>query len=196
MAGMITKKAKGHHEGVIAKPRVFSSGARDLPAECMFIRHRRLDRIGVKGKYATAKTILRIDHEQLSEVCCSLHRHHRRSVAACMAAQEQTPPWFHQPLQRNPTRVLRAIFLSGPAIAREKEIKGWRRSKKINLIESMNPRWDDLAEDWQKLYKPAPGSDRQEIPRPAGENAGLRDDAVDYKNSRLMLSADKTSRSR
>jgi len=105
----------------------------------MFIRHRRLDRIGVKGKYATAKTILRIDHEQLSEVCCSLHRHHRRSVAACMAAQEQTPPWFHQPLQRNPTRVLRAIFLSGPAIAREKEIKGWRRSKKINLIESMNP---------------------------------------------------------
>jgi putative endonuclease len=34
------------------------------------------------------------------------------------------------------------------AIAREKQIKGWRRSKKIALIESMNPEWRDLAEDW------------------------------------------------
>ena len=40
------------------------------------------------------------------------------------------------------------------AIRREKEIKGWRRSKKIALIESMNPRWVDLAKDWQNLYKP------------------------------------------
>ena len=34
------------------------------------------------------------------------------------------------------------------AIAREKEIKSWRRSKKIALIQSINPTWDDLAEDW------------------------------------------------
>jgi len=40
------------------------------------------------------------------------------------------------------------------AIAREKEIKGWRRSKKIALIESMNPRWHDLAAEWQDVYKP------------------------------------------
>lgn len=40
------------------------------------------------------------------------------------------------------------------AIGREKEIKGWRWSKKIRLIESMNPRWDDLAERWIDLYKP------------------------------------------
>ena len=32
------------------------------------------------------------------------------------------------------------------AIAREKEIKGWRREKKIKLIESLNPNWDDLSE--------------------------------------------------
>lgn len=31
------------------------------------------------------------------------------------------------------------------AIAREKKIKGWLRSKKIALIESMNPNWDDLG---------------------------------------------------
>jgi len=34
------------------------------------------------------------------------------------------------------------------AISREKEIKAWRRSKKIELIKSMNPHWRDLAEDW------------------------------------------------
>ena len=31
------------------------------------------------------------------------------------------------------------------AIAREKEIKGWLRSKKISLIKSMNPNWNDLS---------------------------------------------------
>ncbi len=34
------------------------------------------------------------------------------------------------------------------AIAREKEIKGWRRSKKIELIEATNPTWEDLSEGW------------------------------------------------
>lgn len=32
------------------------------------------------------------------------------------------------------------------AIAREKQIKGWVRRKKIDLIESMNPEWNDLSE--------------------------------------------------
>jgi putative endonuclease len=33
------------------------------------------------------------------------------------------------------------------AIAREKQLKGWRRMKKIQLIVSMNPTWTDLAAD-------------------------------------------------
>jgi putative endonuclease len=33
------------------------------------------------------------------------------------------------------------------AIAREKQIKGWLRSRKINLVNSMNPEWKDLARD-------------------------------------------------
>jgi len=33
------------------------------------------------------------------------------------------------------------------AIAREKQIKGWLRAKKIALIESSNPKWKDLAEN-------------------------------------------------
>jgi len=44
--------------------------------------------------------------------------------------------WFerHQDVQR--------------AIAREKELKGWRRARKIALIESANPTWADLSRDW------------------------------------------------
>ena len=34
------------------------------------------------------------------------------------------------------------------AIAREKQIKGWLRSKKVALIESVNPSWDDLSSGW------------------------------------------------
>jgi putative endonuclease len=34
------------------------------------------------------------------------------------------------------------------AIEREKQIKGWLRKKKIDLIESMNPEWKDLSEGW------------------------------------------------
>jgi putative endonuclease len=34
------------------------------------------------------------------------------------------------------------------AIAREKQLKGWRRSKKIALIESANSAWVDLSREW------------------------------------------------
>lgn len=33
------------------------------------------------------------------------------------------------------------------AIAREEQIKGWVRSKKIALIDSFNPEWKDLSSD-------------------------------------------------
>ena len=34
------------------------------------------------------------------------------------------------------------------ALEREKQIKRWRRDKKLTLIESMNPDWRDLAQHW------------------------------------------------
>jgi len=34
------------------------------------------------------------------------------------------------------------------AIAREKQIKGWLRSKRVALINSLNPGWKNLATDW------------------------------------------------
>jgi putative endonuclease len=34
------------------------------------------------------------------------------------------------------------------AIAREKQLKSWRREKKIMLIERENPTWEDLSAEW------------------------------------------------
>ena len=34
------------------------------------------------------------------------------------------------------------------AIAREKQIKAWRRSHKVNLIAQSNPEWRDLGDEW------------------------------------------------
>lgn len=34
------------------------------------------------------------------------------------------------------------------AIAREKQIKGWVRRKKLDLIAAVNPEWGDLSDDW------------------------------------------------
>ncbi len=39
-------------------------------------------------------------------------------------------------------------------IAREKEIKGWRRSKKNTLVETLHPKWPDLSAE---LFEPLRG---------------------------------------
>ena len=36
----------------------------------------------------------------------------------------------------------------GNAIAREKRLKGWLRARKVALIRSANPTWEDLSEKW------------------------------------------------
>jgi putative endonuclease len=52
-------------------------------------------------------------------------------------------------------RVGRLVYLAATpnisaAIAREKQIKGWTRAKKITLIESIKPTWEDLSEGWEQ----------------------------------------------
>ena len=39
------------------------------------------------------------------------------------------------------------------AIACEKKLKGWRRDRKVALIEKTNPRWLDLTDDWEQRPK-------------------------------------------
>jgi putative endonuclease len=40
------------------------------------------------------------------------------------------------------------------AIARETQLKGWLRAKKVALIQQSNPMWHDLAEGWFEILKP------------------------------------------
>ena len=39
------------------------------------------------------------------------------------------------------------------AIRWEKEIKAWRREKKVHLIESTNPKWKDLSYGWYQRHR-------------------------------------------
>lgn len=43
----------------------------------------------------------------------------------------------------------------GNAIAREKQIKAWTRAKRLALIKSVNPTWQDLAEGWGPAHRTA-----------------------------------------
>lgn len=67
------------------------------------------------------------------------------------------------------------------AIAREKEIKTWRREKKIWLINRHNPTWEDLAERVKQ------------IPRVGPLNAELREE---FTKSKQVRTADSSRPSR
>lgn len=55
----------------------------------------------------------------------------------------------------------------GKAIAREKQLKRWRREKKMWLIERMNPQWRDLAAGWfPHLNPPHPVIPSEVAPTP------------------------------
>jgi putative endonuclease len=62
--------------------------------------------------------------------------------------------WFHGFTARY--NVTSLVYLErysdvNRAIRREKELKGWRREKKLALIEAGNPKWRDLSYGW---YQP------------------------------------------
>jgi putative endonuclease len=47
------------------------------------------------------------------------------------------------------------------ALEREKQIKGWLRKRKIALIDSMNPEWKDLSEEWYESSKDTNGQEKK-----------------------------------
>jgi putative endonuclease len=70
-----------------------------------------------------------------SDLAIRIHQHKQREI-----------PGFTQ--QYNVDRLVwfEEHGTASSAILREKEIKGWRRSKKVALIEAKNGRWGDLSE--------------------------------------------------
>src|SRR6266481_2961767 len=65
------------------------------------------------------------------------------------------------------------------AIAREKQIKAWTRAKRLALIKSENPSWQDLAEGWGQEVK-------LQIPRSARDDSSGKEvkgaDGVDNQD--------------
>ena len=46
------------------------------------------------------------------------------------------------------------------AIAREKQIKGWVRTKKLALVSEFNPEWKDLSIEWYSGQVPSQGREQ------------------------------------
>jgi putative endonuclease len=64
------------------------------------------------------------------------------------------------------------VFPDAPsAIAREKQLKGWRREKKVGLIERANPRWRDLSVELEQGEIVRGPSTASPPPSPAGDSA-------------------------
>ena len=54
---------------------------------------------------------------------------------------------FCQDLVEKNQSILRSRYQAKPRVMykAERQIKGWRRERKIALVESVNPEWEDLA---------------------------------------------------
>jgi len=63
---------------------------------------------------------------------------HKRVVAQCFSSRYRTSRLVYY----------EAFADIRAAIAQEKQVKSWRREKKIDLIGKKNPAWADIAEEW------------------------------------------------
>jgi putative endonuclease len=92
-------------------------------------------------------------------------------------------------------RITRLVYVEkykyiNDAIAREKQLKDWRRERKVALIDADNPTWDDLANGWdewqERVRRQAHGLsvavlDAVRLPTQFGTadpSASLRDDSI------------------
>jgi putative endonuclease len=144
-------------KGVIPKARVFTSGPRDLPEihsrGCSSVT----DKQEPKGvdRYAMPKQFFVYIMTNGPKAAVLYIGVTGDLIRRVWQHKNKLSPGFTS--RYNLTRLVyfEAFSFQDAAIAREKELKGWRRSKKLRLVESMNPRRDDLARDWQDLYKPS-----------------------------------------
>ena len=101
--------------------------------------------------WAGTKKLLRLSVDQ--QVWNPLHRSHERSRTSSVP---KLVDGFTKKYNVGILVYFEATDDIRAAIAREKQIKAWRRSKRIALIESMNPQWRDLSECW--FTSPPPDS--------------------------------------
>jgi putative endonuclease len=90
--------------------------------------------------------VLRLHHDK--QVQDALHRNHQQ--ATCAVFQQNTGAFkgFTSDYKIDRLAYWKQFKNVNAAIAREKQLKGWRRLKKIQLIVAMNPTWNDMASEW------------------------------------------------
>jgi len=71
----------------------------------------------------------------------------------------------------------------GNAIAREKQVKAWTRAKRLALIKTLNPAWQDLAEGWGER------TELQIPPFPRNDMAGESEQPEDTTRPRKVSNA-------
>lgn len=104
--------------------------------------------------HAKAKALLRVHHDQSSAIARLYTGVTGHLVRRVFQHKNKLVPGFTSRYNLTQLVCYEQFVYPDAAIAREKEIKGWRRSKKIRLIESMNPLWRDLSDGWWDQYKP------------------------------------------
>jgi putative endonuclease len=82
----------------------------------------------------------------------ALYGYYIQSVSPGQRTQNHKLPGFTDKYNVNRLLYYEKYGTPAEAIKREKQIKSWRREKKINLIDSENPDWNDLAENWYDSY--------------------------------------------
>jgi hypothetical protein len=100
----------------------------------------------------------------------------RRPPPPRLAAQEQADTGFYKPLQPDLSRLLRGLRLSRRGYLPRQRNQRLAAQQEDCSHRVYEPSLEDLAKDWQGVYKLKPVAGCREIPHPAGENAGLRDD--------------------
>jgi putative endonuclease len=91
---------------------------------------------------------------RVQQIAADLHRHDERHSTPSGRAQGGEIEGFTQRYKINRLVYVERFHYVGNAIEREKEIKGLDRTKRVALIESLNPTWDDLSEEWGKPLEP------------------------------------------
>jgi putative endonuclease len=81
----------------------------------------------------------------------------------------------------------------GNAIAREKQVKAWTRAKRLALIKSTNPTWQDLAEEWgSKAELQIPRFARDDISSDEGKPSGPEEkEALDTNDATPLQTKNK-----
>jgi len=83
----------------------------------------------------------------------------QRTIYVGMTNNLERPVWEHKHPEKDTCsftkrhRLTKLVYIEdyanpSDAIAREKALKGWTRSRKVELINGQNPDWIDLAREW------------------------------------------------